>query len=89
MEWLAVLGDSVMAQHMQQLGIDAWSSDDRLQLLEEIWDSLSHELPTEIPESHRAELDRRMAAAKADPSAAIPWEDVMARLRSREGREES
>jgi putative addiction module component (TIGR02574 family) len=68
---------------MHQLGIDAWSADDRLRLIEEIWDSLPSAYPAEISESHRAEIDLRLAAADADPSAASPWQDAMARLRSR------
>ena len=51
------------------------------QLLGEIWDSLSHD-DTSIPESHREELDRRLAAADADPAAGKPWEEVCARLRN-------
>ncbi len=68
-----------MAPTMQDLGIDRLSAEDRLQLISEIWDSLSHEnLP--IPESHREELDRRLAAADADRAAGRPWEEVRARL---------
>jgi putative addiction module component (TIGR02574 family) len=36
---------------------------------------------TPIPESHREELDRRLAAADADPAPGRPWEEVRARLR--------
>jgi putative addiction module component (TIGR02574 family) len=49
----------------------------RLELIGELWDSLPDsidELP--IPEWHKAELDRRLAAADADPDTGIPWEDV-------------
>ena len=52
----------------------------RLQLVEDIWDSLAaspESVP--VPEWHRAELDRRLD----DPSeqAKLSWEDVQARLR--------
>jgi putative addiction module component (TIGR02574 family) len=68
-----------MAPTMHDLGIDRLSPEHRLRLLGEIWDSLSHEdLP--IPENHREELDRRLAAADADPAAGKPWEEVRARL---------
>lgn len=67
-----------MYSNMQQLGIDAWSADDRLRLLGEIWDSLDP--PDEIPEHHRAEIDRRLANADAESAAAAPWEEVFARL---------
>ena len=32
------------------------------------------------PEEHLCELERRIAAADANPSAAEPWQDVLARL---------
>jgi putative addiction module component (TIGR02574 family) len=69
-----------MTPTIQDLGIDRLSSEHRLRLLGEIWDSLCVE-SVPIPESHRAELDRRIAAADADPAAGMPWEDVRARLR--------
>jgi len=53
----------------------------RLALIGELWDSLTDsvdDLP--VPEWHKAELDRRLAAADADPDAGIPWEDVKERL---------
>ena len=53
----------------------------RLELIGELWDSLPDsvdELP--VPEWHKAELDRRLAAADADPDAGIPWEDFKERL---------
>jgi putative addiction module component (TIGR02574 family) len=70
-----------MYSNMQQLGIDAWSADDRLRLLGEIWDSLDP--PDEIPEHHREEIDRRIAAAEAYPEEAIPWKEALARLNTK------
>jgi len=72
-----------MGPTIQDLGIDRLSAEQRLWLIGEIWDSLSNDnIP--IPESHRDELDRRLAAADADPSAGRPCEEVRARLRSGE-----
>jgi len=54
----------------------------RLELIGELWDSIPDsldELP--VPEWHREELECRLAAADADPDAAIPWEQVKRRLR--------
>jgi putative addiction module component (TIGR02574 family) len=65
---------------MQDLGIDQLSPEARLRLIEEIWDSLSVAGQLEIPQSHREELDRRLDAADAEPSAGSPWEEVRARL---------
>lgn len=70
-----------MLPTIQNLGIDRLSREDRLRLLGEIWDSLTPVTQDEIPESYREELDRRLAAADADPAAGRPWEEVRARLR--------
>jgi putative addiction module component (TIGR02574 family) len=70
-----------MTPTLHDLGIDRMSTEDRLRLIGEIWDSFSGADQSEIPESHRAELDHRLAAADADPAAGPPWEEVRARLR--------
>lgn len=67
-----------MSPTLQALGIDRMSPEERLRLITEIWESLDG---LEIPDSHREELDRRLAAADADPAAGRPWEEVRARLR--------
>jgi putative addiction module component (TIGR02574 family) len=56
----------------------------RLDVIGELWDSIPDsldELP--LPTWHREELERRLAAADADPGAAIPWEEVRRRLREK------
>ena len=47
---------------------------ERIQLAEDLWDSV-REAPEvlELTEAQRAELDRRLAAHRADPDSAIPW----------------
>ena len=56
------------------------SVEDRLRLIGDIWDTLEPIDQTEIPAWHREELDRRLDADDADPSAGTPWEEVRARL---------
>jgi putative addiction module component (TIGR02574 family) len=54
---------------------------ERIQLVEDIWDSLLEEeeaLP--VTEAQRRELDERLARAEAHPGQGAPWEDVKARL---------
>ena len=54
---------------------------ERLELVEEVWDSIVAEgddLP--VPESHRRELARRRQAHRDDPGDVVPWEEVRARL---------
>lgn len=58
---------------------------DRLQALQAIWDSIV-EAPESLPvsPSQRDELDRRLKLHQEDPEAALPWEEVRARLLGRE-----
>jgi putative addiction module component (TIGR02574 family) len=56
---------------------------ERLQLVEDLWDSIAQEAPDEAfpmtPEL-AAELDRRLAEHEAHPEAARPWEEVRRRI---------
>jgi putative addiction module component (TIGR02574 family) len=68
------------------LGIDRLSIAERILLVEEIWNSIADEPESlEVPESHKEELDRRIAACEADPTAGSPWPEVKARLLKRAG----
>ena len=64
--------------------IHSLSVADRLQLLEEIWDSLI-ETPEALPvtDAQRKELERRRRAHARNPSAAKSWAQIRARLRRR------
>ena len=54
---------------------------ERLQLVEEIWDSdASVPDSIEVTEAQRRELDRRLEAFRANPTAGDPWEVVKARI---------
>jgi len=73
-----------MSVSLEALGIDRLSVTDRLELIGQIWDSLSESSKDHpIPEWHRQELERRRATAEAEPGGGIPWEIVKARLASR------
>jgi putative addiction module component (TIGR02574 family) len=52
------------------------SVSERIQLVEDIWDSIATEAPDAVVLSQvqKVELHRRLAAHRADPSTAIPWE---------------
>ena len=55
---------------------------ERIQLVEDIWDSIAEETPSQLqlaPED-RVELNRRLAEHQANPSSSIPWEQVRASL---------
>ena len=68
-----------------EIDINKLSPEERLDLIEELWDSLSTS-PSKIPliEAQASELDRRMAEMNHDDSKGIPWETVLARIRERE-----
>jgi len=58
------------------------SISERIQLVEDIWDSIALEAPDsfELSEDQKADLHRRAAAHHADPASAIPWEQVRIKL---------
>lgn len=56
---------------------------ERVQLVQDIWDTLqptAEQLP--LTEEQRELLDRRLEEHRRDPSSAVPWEEVKARLES-------
>ena len=58
------------------------SVSERIQLVEDIWDSIAADSVDDFPltEKQKRELNRRLEAHRADPTSAIPWEQVRARL---------
>jgi putative addiction module component (TIGR02574 family) len=70
-----------VAVRIDSLGIDRLSVRDRLDLIEQIWDSLpEHVEPQDIPEWHVAELATRRCCAADYPGVGKPWRDVLERL---------
>jgi putative addiction module component (TIGR02574 family) len=70
-----------MSQTLSQLGIDRLSVSERIELIGLIWDSIAEvggETP--VPDWHLRELEKRRAAADADPNAGILWDVVMSRF---------
>jgi putative addiction module component (TIGR02574 family) len=71
-----------MSPILQALGIDRLSTEEKVRLIGEIWDSIPDSSDQfGIPEFHREELDRRLAVCEADPQAGSIWEEVKKRLR--------
>lgn len=67
----------VMAVSMRSLGIDHLAVEERLALVEELWDSIAAEsakLP--LTEAQRIELDRRIEEHAANPDDVVSWEEV-------------
>jgi putative addiction module component (TIGR02574 family) len=69
---------------MKSLGIDRLGVKERLDLIEEIWDSLnadSDAIP--LTDAQRTELERRFEEDEADPDDVASWEAVKAATLSR------
>jgi putative addiction module component (TIGR02574 family) len=53
------------------------SVDERIRLVEAIWDSIAAEPgQPELTEAQHQELERRLAAHTASPEEVVPWEEV-------------
>lgn len=64
--------------------IDKLPLEERLQLVEDVWESIrAHPETLPLTEAQRAELDRRLAAHRADPGATEDAKSVLSRLRRR------
>lgn len=64
---------------MATLDISRLTPKERLDLIGELWDSLSA-ADVQLTPAQQAELDRRLITFDADRREAIPWEDVDAEL---------
>jgi len=67
---------------MTRFDLASLSREERLRLLDELWDSLAHEPDAlALSDAQRTELDRRLDELDRGDAAGIPWEDVLARIR--------
>ena len=70
------------------LDIERLSPDERLELMEQLWESLRKE-PSSVPltNAQREELDRRLDDLESDIQKGvplgIPWDEVLQRIRNR------
>ena len=70
-----------MNAHLKELL--ALSIDDRIELVEELWDSIETELEASpISDDLRAEIDRRIAEYEADPSKSVSYAEARRRIKS-------
>ena len=69
---------------MSTIDIAKLNPAERLDLLEQLWDSLSA-APDALPltRAQRGELDRRIDALDGEGPSGIPWDEVMQRIRRR------
>jgi putative addiction module component (TIGR02574 family) len=69
---------------MERAAIQSLSVEERLQLIDVLWDSIAEE-PGEpaLTEAQSQELERRLAAHEASPDAVVPWEQIKAEALAR------
>lgn len=72
-----------MPVSLETFGIDWLTVRERLELIEQIWDSLPEQVsPDEVPAWHIAELTRRRAEADTSPLEGKPWREALSRFES-------
>ena len=70
-----------MSASMKELGLDRLSPAERILLVEDLWDSIAASPEaTTLSDLHKQDLQRRLDAARDDPKAGSPWEEVKSRL---------
>lgn len=77
----------LMNASVKSLGIDQLPIEERLALVEEIWDSIAADngaIP--LTEAQRLELEKRIAEDDANPHDVTPWDQVKASTLSRLGK---
>jgi len=74
----------LMSASLKSLGIDRLSVEERLALVEELWDSIAEDsAAVPLTDAQRTELDRRLAEHEAHPDDVVSWEDVKASITAR------
>lgn len=71
-----------MEQTIDIQAIAKLSVEQRLKLIEQIWDTLNEQDLPPLSESQWAEIQRRIDAYRRDPSSAMSHDEFMAKLRS-------
>lgn len=74
--------NDVMVQPLFDLALKL-PREERWQLVGELIDSLAGDAEAPIDEAQRAELERRIADYRANPSIGRPWREVVGELRQR------
>ena len=78
------MGRDTIVMAKPVLDIERLSADERLDLLERLWESLTKE-PGGVPltEAQREDLDRRLDELDRGEVEGIPWDEVLKQIRKR------
>jgi putative addiction module component (TIGR02574 family) len=64
--------------------IRTMSRDDRIRLVQAIWDEIAAEQAQDrVTDAQKLELERRLADDEANPDDGIPWDEIRAEARAR------
>lgn len=75
-----------MAVSAKSLGLDELPVEDKLDLINDLWEGIvASEEVVPISDELAVELDRRLAAYRADPSRVVSPEQLRARIRAEIG----
>ncbi len=55
---------------------------ERIDLVQDLWDSIAQQDLPPLSDEEREELERRLEEHRRDPSVAITWDELKARLAS-------
>lgn len=64
--------------------VDEWPVEDRMRLIEAVWDSLeSTPGAARLTPAQEQDLRQRIEESRSNPKAGSPWEEVKARLKGK------
>lgn len=70
-----------MAFDLEALGLHQLTVQERLLLIEQLWESLPDQVePCDIPERHLAELARRRSLSQPGSTKGKPWREALSSL---------
>lgn len=73
-----------MAQAINLADVTTLPIDERIALVQAIWDSIAAETdPVHLTETEKRELDRRIAELDSSPQNVRTWEEIKAHVRGR------
>ncbi len=73
--------DRIMNLDQTLSDLTSLSVNDRLRVVESLWDSIESAAPLTIAPNQQAEIDRRVAAHDKNPAELLTWDEVLDQLR--------